>query len=224
MSVVRSRAPSIMRCRKRADVPLSRVRLKVAWRGPTPDAAAYTALLKVSYTAIKAVDPDAMVIAGAIAAANETPGGPVINPVTYLKEMYAAGAAGYFDALAFHPYQYAVSFSTGLGHDGVPITQAQAMHEVMAENGDGYKKIWVTEYGEPTSVVSEATQAAFIADFLRTWRTLSYAGPAFIHTFMDYDDPDPAQASMGLLHKDWTPKPALGVVSNVIAENAALNA
>lgn len=186
------------------------------------DATAYTALLKVAYTAIKQADPKAVVVAAGLAAANETPGGSVINPVTFLTAMYAAGAAGYFDAVSFHPYQYAVEFSAGAGHAGVPITMAEQMYAVMVANGDGNKKIWVTEYGEPTSVVSDAGQAAYIGDFLRTWRTLDFAGPAFIQTLTDYDDADPAQATMGLLDQNWDPKPALAVVSQVIAENQAI--
>jgi hypothetical protein len=104
----------------------------------------------------------------------------------------------------------------------VPITMANQLYAVMVTNGDGNKKIWVTEYGEPSSEVGEAEQATYIVDFLRTWRTLDFAGPAFIQTLADYDDADPAQASTGLLHQDWTPKPALSVVAQVIAENHAI--
>jgi len=187
---------------------------------PAPNAADYTALLKAAYTAIKEADPDAVVIAGGIAAVLQTPGGPAINPVTYLSQMYAAGAAGYFDAIAFHPYMYSVPFSAGQGHDGLPIMQAQQMYELMKSNGDANKKIWVTEYGEPAANVGEAAQADYIGDFLRTWRTLEFAGPAFIHTLRDYDAGDPTESSFGVLNEDWTPKPAFGT----IAENAAINA
>ncbi|OBF41815.1 hypothetical protein A5724_04720 [Mycobacterium sp. ACS1612] len=191
---------------------------------PTPDAKQYTELLKVAYTAIKRADPNATVIAASVAAAAETPGGPTVNPVTYLSQMYAAGAAGYFDAVSFHPYLYSLPFSAGEGHAGVPITQAQQMYAVMVANGDGNKKIWVTEYGQPSSEVSEANQAAFVGDFLRTWRNLDFAGPAFIHTLADYPSSDPIQGSMGLFHQDWSPKPVLTIVKQVIAENNAIEA
>jgi hypothetical protein len=191
---------------------------------PTPSAEQYTELLKVAYTKIKAADPNATVIAASVAAAAETPGGPTINPVTYLSAMYAAGAGGYFDAVSFHPYLYSVPFSGGEGHAGVPITQAEQMYAVMVANGDGNKKIWATEYGQPSSEFSEANQAAYVGDFLRTWRTLEFAGPAFIHTLADYPSSDPIQASMGLFHQDWTPKPVLTTVKQVIAENAAIEA
>ncbi len=191
---------------------------------PTPDAAAYTALLRVAYTAIKSADPAATVIGGSVAAVAEVPGGPAINPVTYLSQMYAAGAGGYFDALAFHPYHYGVPFSAGEGHAGVPLTQAQQLYAVMVANGDANLKIWATEYGQPVSEGGEATQAAFVGDFLRAWRELAFAGPAFIHTFADYVDPLPHEATMGIFRSDWTPKPVVGVIMDVIVENQAINA
>jgi YVTN family beta-propeller protein/VCBS repeat-containing protein len=192
---------------------------------PAPDAAQYTALLKVAYTAIKAADPNALVIAGAVGAAAQSPDDPsTINPVTFVSEMYADGAAGYFDALSYHPYLYSLQFSGGEGHAGVPITQAEQIYAVMVANGDGEKKIWATEYGEPSSVVGDDTQAAYIGDFLRTWRTLDFAGPAFIQTLADYPSSDPIQSSFGLFNQDWTPKPALATVEQVIAENQAIEA
>lgn len=191
---------------------------------PGPDAAAYTALLKVAYTAIKAADPDATVIGGSVAAVAEVPGGPAINPVTYLSQMYAAGAAGHFDALAFHPYLYSMPFSAQQGHAGVPFAQAQQLHEVMVAHGDGHKKIWATEYGQPASEGGEAVQAAYVGDFLRAWRSLEFAGPAFIHTIADYGHDFPDQATMGLFRQDWTPKPVVAVITQVIAENQAINA
>lgn len=190
---------------------------------PTPDAARYTALLKAAYTAIKAADGDATIIGGSVAAVAEGPGGPGINPVTYLAQMYAAGAAGYFDALAFHPYLYSVPFSVQQGHAGVPFAQAQQLYAVMVANGDGHKKIWATEYGQPTSEGGEAVQAAYVGDFLRAWRSLEFAGPAFIHTIADYQHEYPDQATMGIFREDWTPKPVVAVISAVIAENQALD-
>jgi YVTN family beta-propeller protein/VCBS repeat-containing protein len=186
---------------------------------PTPDAAAYTALLKVAYTAIKAADPNAVVIGGVIAAAPDS-GTQAVNSVRFLTEMYQAGAAGYFDALSYHPYHYYVKFSQGLPYPTSPLTLANQMHAVMVANGDGNKKIWATEYGEP-SAYSTATQAAFTDDFLSTWRDLDYAGPAFIHTIRDYVSADPTTASFGIYTQNWTAKPVVGVIEAIIDENEA---
>lgn len=64
----------------------------------------YTDLLKAAYPAIKAADPTATVIAAGLGSVF-TFGGVTMNPVDYVNGMYAAGAKGYFDALAFHPEQ-----------------------------------------------------------------------------------------------------------------------
>jgi VCBS repeat-containing protein/YVTN family beta-propeller protein len=187
---------------------------------PTPNAAAYTELLKVAYTAIKAADPNAVVIGGVIAAAPDS-GTQFVNSARFVTEMYEAGAAGYFDALSFHPYHYFVKFSEGGGMPSSPLTLVNQIHDVMVANGDGNKKIWATEYGEPSALAGEAGQAAFIADFLRAWRELDYAGPAFIHDVKDYLTLDPIQASFGVYRLNWTPKPAADVIEAIIDENEA---
>ncbi|MCT7656845.1 Ig-like domain-containing protein [Mycobacterium deserti] len=188
---------------------------------PGPNAAQYTELLKAAYPVIKAADPNAVVVAGSVASVldffNIT-----TNPVRFVEEMYAAGAAGYFDALSVHPYLYSLQFSDGTNVQNSPMDQVQDIYALMVANGDGNKKIWATEYGQPSHLVSEASQTEFIGDFLRTWRTLPYAGPAFIQTVKDNTEADANAANMGLLRTDWTPKPALGEVSAVIVENQNL--
>jgi len=186
---------------------------------PTPDAAAYTALLKVAYGAIKAADPNAVVVGGVIAAAPDS-GTQAIDSVRYVTEMYEAGAAGYFDALSFHPYSIEL-FSAGASVEGSPLVMANQIHEVMTAYGDGNKKIWATEYGMPTVLVTEAGQATYIDDFLSTWRDLDYAGPAYIHTVRDLASLDLVQGTFGVYHQDWTEKPAVNVIEAVIDENEA---
>lgn len=195
----------------------------ITFWAPGPNAAQYTALLKAAYTAIKAADPNAVVVAASVGSTIDW-FGLTVNPVKFVEGMYAAGAAGYFDALSFHPYQYTTPFSQGGYMYEAPITQANRIYALMVANGDGHKKIWATEYGQPSSEVSDANQAAYIGDFLRGWRTLSYAGPSFIHTLLDRADGDPVEGSFGLFNPDWTPKTAVSTVVTVIAENDAIEA
>ncbi|TQR86317.1 hypothetical protein D8S82_12100 [Mycobacterium hodleri] len=190
---------------------------------PGPNAAQYTALLKAAYPAIKAADPDAVVVAASVGSVIDW-GDVMVNPVRFVSEMYAAGAAGYFDALSFHPYQYTTPFTQGGYLYESPLNQANRIYALMVANGDGNKKIWATEYGEPSSVVDDANQAAYLGDFLRGWRTLSFAGPTFIHNLVDKADGDPVEGSFGLFHPDWTPKQAASTVVTVIAENDAIEA
>jgi YVTN family beta-propeller protein/VCBS repeat-containing protein len=188
---------------------------------PAPDAVEYTNLLKAAYPAIKAADPNAEVVAAGLAAVISF-AGATIDPPTFLSQMYAAGAQGYFDAVAYHPYSYTSEFSTPSPYPSAPINVVAALHNVMVANGDGNKQIWATEYGEPSSTVSEQSQAAYINDFLTTWRTLPYAGPAFIETLQDYSSSNADTASLGVYRSDWTPKPAVDVIEQVIQQNEAI--
>jgi hypothetical protein len=183
---------------------------------PTPSAADYVKLLQATYTAIKAADPNATVIAaGLISLPNN--GSFSTNPIDYLSQMYQAGAKGYFDAVAIHPYQFTVPFSQGGPYgDAAPINQVAAMHAVMVANGDGNKLIWSTEYGEPTAPaygITDATQASFTQDYLTAWSQISYAGPSFIYTTVDINSAstDPNQ-TFGVVRSDGSWKPAAYVI------------
>lgn len=177
----------------------------------------YTDLLKAAYPAIKAADPTATVIAAGLGSVF-TFGGVTMNPVDYVNGMYAAGAKGYFDALAFHPYQETLKFSDGENVVLSPFTQIQKIYDLMAANGDGLKKIWITEYGVPTNNVSEHTQAEFIKNLIETWQTMStdgqfYGGPIFIYTTRD---DQPGAGKFGVFYADWIPKEAAFVIAQEI--------
>ena len=91
----------------------------------------------------------------------------------------------------------------------------------MVANGDGARQVWATEYGLPTSSVSEAQQAAFIHDFVASWQNVDGAGPMFIYTTRDtntgsFDD----EANFGLFETDWTKKAAADTVANLITDLA----
>lgn len=139
-----------------------------------------------------------------------------LNPVDFVGQMYDAGAQGYFDALSFHPYQYTMPFSTGGYHPDSPINQLDDIHDLMVANGDADKLIWASEYGQPTSVSSEAEQAAYLEDMLTTWREIGYAGPAFVYTLEDDQtgSTDP-EATFGLIRSDGTWKPAAYVIQEL---------
>jgi hypothetical protein len=182
------------------------------------DPATYTALLKAGYTAVKAVDPQATVIAAGLGAGYSF-GNLTLNPVTFVQDMLADGAAGYFDALAFHPYEESLEFSQGAGVPGSPLDQLNSIEQLLAANGDAAAKIWITEYGLPTSDVSQQTQATDIQDLIDTWETLSYAGPVFVYTAQDGTTTDPT-GTYGIYNADWTPKLAVAVLQAEIAKYA----
>ena len=183
--------------------------------GPAPDPAGYTELLKAAYPTIKAADPDATVVGGVVGS-TVTYQNLTLNPVTFVDQMYESGAQGYFDALSFHPYQYAMPFSTGGYHPDSPINQLADIRDLMVANGDTDKLVWASEYGQPTSVSSDAEQAAYLQDMLTTWRTLDYTGPAFVYTLEDDQtgSSDP-EATFGLIRSDGTWKPAAYIVQDL---------
>lgn len=183
------------------------------------DPAGYTRMLKAAYSAIKAANPDAMVVAGALGATG-TVSGITLSPQQFLAQMYDAGAAGYFDALSYHPYHYTLPFSAGAGTINAPLEQVKALYALMVANGDGDKRIWATEYGTATTPgwgVTQSEQAALLRDFLTAWSQLSYTGPAFVYTSQD------AQTGIlnheynfGLFTSDGKPKPAAQVLAELI--------
>jgi len=181
------------------------------------DATAYAALLKAAYPAIKAVDPTATVVAGALGSVISF-GSITLDPVTFVKQMLAAGASGYFDALSFHPYQESLPFSSGAGVANSPLTQLNAIYQLLQQYGDGNLKIWISEFGASTNDVSEQTQADLIKNLIDTWQNLAYAGPVFIYTAQD----GVAGADgFGIYNADWTPKLAVAVIEAAIKEYAS---
>jgi polysaccharide biosynthesis protein PslG len=190
---------------------------------PSPDAAAYTEVLKAGYAAVKAVDPSGTVVGGVVYAGQSYGNGYNIGAVDFIEGMYEAGAAGYFDALSYHPYNNDWKFSDGVGS---PISAPGILEDIQAlmeQNGDGAKVVWTSEYGLPTSDVSEAKQAEFIDDFLDTWSETDGTGPAFLYSLIDLNsDSTFSEDTYGLFRDDWTPKEAAAAVEAWIEENGPL--
>jgi polysaccharide biosynthesis protein PslG len=191
---------------------------------PTPDPAAYVELLKAAYPKVKAVDPSIVVVSAGLGAIQSF-GSLTINPVAYVTQMYAAGAKPYFDAMSFHPYLYTLKFSGGVGKPNSPLQQLMDVRQVMTANGDGNKKIWATEYGQPASSGGEAKENEYIADILLKWQELPYVGPMFIYTTRDRaTGSTSSQSTFGIYRTDWTPKTAQQTVkagaSGTIAKSA----
>jgi hypothetical protein len=187
-------------------------------------AASYTKMLQAAYPAIKANNPNAVVIAGVLGAV-KTISGLSVAPQSFLAQMYTAGAEGYFDALSYHPYHYTLPFSLGTGVANSPLEQVKAMRALMDANGDADLKIWATEYGLPTNYpITQTQQAAFIHDFVVAWQNVEGAGPMFIYTTRDsytggFDD----EQNFGLFKTNWTPKEAVATVEELIEQLASGN-
>ena len=182
-----------------------------AFFAPAPDPEGYVDLLKAAYPAIKTADHSATVVTGGLGAIIDY-STIAMDPVTFVSRMYAAGAKGFFDALSYHPYQYTMKFSASW-HPDAPLNQLAGIRQLMMANGDADEKVWATEYGEPSSVVGEAAQAAFLDDMLSKWRNLPYAGPVYVYTMRDRNSlSTAAEDTLGIHRSDGTAKPAEQVV------------
>lgn len=177
-----------------------------------PNAADYISLLKVTYQAVKAVDPTVTVVMGGLAGRCDD----------YFASLCKNGK-DWFDAVAFHPYNwgYAPDYKPSqtiwekiTGKSSSKCPGANGMLDeylaAMNANGCGGKKVWVTEFGYPTHSGgnTEANQSSYIQTFL-TYAESKGVERAYLYEFRapetSSDDPE---MHFGIVHKDLTPKPA----------------
>lgn len=196
--------------------------LKGPWPG-APNPAFYTELLKAAYTAIHNVDPSATVVSSGLSPAPDQPAWG-LRPATFLQRMYDNGAKGYFDAVGLH-----INLGGRAPEPEIKQTWNLAysarteMYPLMQRMGDGEKKIWVTEMGysstnaDPSHGVTEEQQGPYLRDLLKQWLKHSFVGPTFIYTLRD---PGTDRTNwfdmMGLIRRDYSPKPAWGTVTDYI--------
>ncbi len=189
----------------------------------------YTNMLKVTYTKLKEASTELGVditVIGAVVGAGLTRGDLSMNPVDFVQAMYNAGANGYFDALSFHPYKYDLKFSEGdtvPWYTDTPLYQAQQLRALMDSYlapGQEQLKMWISEYGLPTNVVSEEQQRDYIVDFLKYWQSFAGAGPVFLYTTQDTANPGEDtyndQAHFGLYNADGSPKAIALILKDLI--------
>jgi hypothetical protein len=119
--------------------------LDYEWGYLPPDPAVYADMLKTAYTAIKKVDPNAVVISGGLATTGEG-SATAYGDLAFLQGMYDAGAKGYFDAFGSHPYAYGRS-PAEVDPWGLSLSRVQEQYKVMQANGDSDTPIWITETG-----------------------------------------------------------------------------
>ncbi len=159
------------------------------WRGDTLDPARFVALVAAGAQAVRAADPDAIIISGAPAVTGINDGVTAIDDRVFLRGMYAAGIARWVDGIGAHPYGFANPpdeswrdpTHVATGHNDHPSfffkDTLEDYHAIMLEYGDTTHQIWVTEFGWPSvermgpmettgweyaREVSEAQQAQYI--------------------------------------------------------------
>lgn len=144
--------------------------LALEWGGRPPDPAAYVRLLRAGYQAVKAGDPDALVVAAGLAPTNGD-GDRAMDERTFLRGMYEADVAPYFDVLGAHPYGFGLPPDAPVSaNDGLVFGRLEDLRAIMLEYADGDKPVWITEMGwtvepppdQPDIAVSLSQQAAYL--------------------------------------------------------------
>jgi polysaccharide biosynthesis protein PslG len=184
----------------------------------------YVKLLKASYSQFKAGDPGAKVVLG----------GPSYNDTDWLQKVYDAGAQGYFDVMATHPYQGVADAAPEKRDDGTiwTLSHVEAVRDMMVKHGDGDKKIWFTEFGwsshpnqgnEPNwrRGVTEQQQGDFLVRSIKYVReNYPYVTHMFWYNERNRDTGDVQLDNYGLLHRDLRPKPAYTAAKQYLTSSA----
>ncbi|MDX1524068.1 MAG: hypothetical protein R3264_20735, partial [Anaerolineae bacterium] len=214
------------------------------------NAEAYTALLKEGYTRVKAVDPDAIVVMGALASTIEldrirrydangwptSPGG--LSDVLFLQQMYDAGAAPYFDVLAMQGYGlWSGPTDRRMQPRVLNFSRPLYIRDVMVRNGDAHKPIWLSElswnavppesgipasYGQVT--LEQQTRYTVLA-YERMQREWPWLGVGFYWFFKQADDRERdsnPQYYFRMVEPDFTPLPVYQALAEKTGEPPAI--
>jgi hypothetical protein len=214
-------------------------------RGGKLNAGRYVELLAAAYTAIKSVDPAAVVVSGALTPTGVNDGDIAIDDRVYLEQMYQAGMARYCDAVGAHPSGYnnppdadwrTFSDPTTPNCKGHPSWffrgTMESYRNIMVKYGDGHKRVWVTEFGWASveglgvgpapnygyaAENTEGEQAAFITRAFQLGKAWGWVGPMFLWNlnFAPVSGKADEKAAFGVVRDDWGPRPAFTAIRDM---------
>lgn len=117
------------------------------WGDQTVNAEAYTDMLCRTYHALKQVDPQIVVITGALGPTIDLSGRNAYD-LLYLQRMYQAGAGACFDVLSVQGYGlWSGPTDRRLRQVTVNFQRQLWLRDMMVKNGDAHKPIWISEAG-----------------------------------------------------------------------------
>ena len=207
------------------------------WRGDTLDPARFVALVAEGAQAVRAADPDALVISGAPAVTGINDGIVAIDDRVFLRGMFEAGVAQWVDGIGAHPYGFANPpderwddpAHVATGHNDHPSfffrDTLEDYHAIMLAYGDTDHLIWVTEFGWPSTEgmgsmdtagweyarqVSQAQQAEYVVRAFRMGDERPWVGPMFLWNLnlATIWGPDDPVSAYSLLQPDRSYRPA----------------
>lgn len=208
---------------------------------PKPNPKRYAELLKAAATSARAANSAVNIITGGMSPAANAADGSAVAPYTFLQALYTNGAKNSFNAVGHHPYtapvlptevrEWNAWSQMSIGSFANNTIIQPSLRGIMTANGDSAKKIWITEFGAPTSgvgnnVVPEAKgpntgpgqleiyKAAMAEKAAKPW-----IGPLIFYRLNDYaaygatTDPE---SYFGAVKSNGTTKPAGAYVQSVL--------
>jgi len=207
------------------------------WRYGSPvDPVAYVTLLRLAYERAKEADPNIQVLSAPLAArTTDDPDRLNLSELTFLEEMYQAGAAPYFDIMSANGYGFEDPPSAPPDPARMNFRRVELVRLLMEKYGDQGKAIWLNEYGwnaapeqfPPERLywgrVSPQEQARYTVqgiDYaLDHW---PWAGVICIWYFRQVGDIPDTQAEyyFRMVNVDFTPQPVYAAVRAAASELA----
>jgi hypothetical protein len=196
----------------------------------------FTRLLCTAYRRIKAVDPDAKVIAPALTPTSSLDPGPgpgtALNDFIYLQRMYDAGAGQCFDIMSAQGYGlFSGPTDRRMRPRNINFSRPMYIRDLMVQNGDAHKPIWIGEMNwnaVPGSIpdhrfgqVSLETQARYLPlAYDRIQREWPWVGVAFTWFFKPATDAERDQPKyyFRLVDPDFTPLPVYNAIKAYAAK------
>jgi len=185
----------------------------------------FTKLLCTAYRRIKEVDPNAKVLAPALTPTISLEPGPGpgtgLNDFIFLQRMYDAGAGQCFDIMSAQAYGlFSGPTDRRMRPRNVNFARPMYIRDIMVQNGDAHKPIWISEMNWNTvpdgvadkrfGQVSLETQARFLPlayERIRTeWPWVGVASTWFFKPASDAEK-DQAKYYFRMINPDFTPLP-----------------
>lgn len=174
--------------------------LAFEWGYAAVDPARYLDLLRIVYPALHDADSSAVVLAGALAPTLEPPGSPHgLNDLIFLEQLYASGAADFFDALAVHTYGFTFPAQRPPDPDELNFRRVELLRAIMEHYGDVNSPVFITETGwnddprwdKAVSPAERSAQTLAALQIAETWPWLEtlclwvFRTPTWLNTYQD---------------------------------------
>jgi hypothetical protein len=203
--------------------------------GGTVDVGRYINLLKAAYPAVKAGDSNAIVLFGGLTPTGVQDPSIAIDDVQYLRQVYQYNGGevkAYFDDLGAHPGSnnnppdtlWPDNPGPGPGWQNDPsfyFRRIEQLRQVMIDNNDAAKQIWLTEFGWTTTnqapgyeygaQVSDQDQATYLVRAFEIARNQwPWIGVMSVWNlnYSVISSPSDEKSPWAVLNSDWSPRPS----------------